>query len=154
MELSFHLLQAPFQDPSLDLTRVPSCYAALREVFSKARAASLPPYRPYDCTTDLLPGMSPPQGRLYSLSAPEMKAMKEYINSALAAGIICPSSSPAGSGFFFVEKKDKTFRPCTDFCGLNNSSPCPRGQFLTTDFTLVLSSAENYHRLSKAALEE
>lgn len=45
--------------------------------------------------------------------------MKEYINSSLNAGIIWPSSSPAGPGFFFVSKKDKSLRPCTDYCGLN-----------------------------------
>lgn len=46
-------------------------------------------------TVDLLPGSFPPKGRLYSLS---------------------PSSSPAGAGFFFVDKKDKSLRPCIDYC--------------------------------------
>ena len=40
--------------------------------------------------------------------------MDKYINNSLAAGIIRPSSSPAGAGFFFVAKKDKTLRPCND----------------------------------------
>nr|XP_033466077.1 uncharacterized protein LOC117246330 [Epinephelus lanceolatus] len=59
-------------------------------------------------------------GRLYSLSPPERKAMEEYITESLAAGIIRPSSSPAGAGFFFVDKKDGTLRPCIDFRGLND----------------------------------
>ena len=46
--------------------------------------------------------------------------MERYINDSLAAGIIRPSSSPAGAGFFFVDKKDKTLRPCIDYRGLNN----------------------------------
>ena len=46
--------------------------------------------------------------------------MEEYIRSSLAAGIIRPSSSPAGAGFFFVGKKDKSLRPCIDYRGLNN----------------------------------
>lgn len=46
--------------------------------------------------------------------------METYINDSLAAGIICPSSSPAGAGFFFVEKKDKSLRPCIDYWGLND----------------------------------
>lgn len=54
-----------------DLSKVPPDYYDFREVFSKARATSLPPHRPYDCTIDLLPGTTPPKGRLYSLSAPE-----------------------------------------------------------------------------------
>uniref|UniRef100_A0A4W6DG68 DUF4939 domain-containing protein n=1 Tax=Lates calcarifer TaxID=8187 RepID=A0A4W6DG68_LATCA len=40
----------------VDLAGVPSCYADLQEVFSKTKAASLPPHRPYDCAIDLLPG--------------------------------------------------------------------------------------------------
>jgi len=34
--------------------------------------------------------------------------MEHYISESLAAGIIRPSSSPVGAGFFFVQKKDKT----------------------------------------------
>jgi hypothetical protein len=44
--------------------------------------------------------------------------MDTYIGDSLAAGFICPSSFPAGAGFFFVEKKDKTLRPCIDYWGL------------------------------------
>lgn len=61
-----------------------------------------------------------PQGRLYSLSGLEREALETYINHSLVAGIIQPSSSPAGSGFFFVEKKDKTLRPCIEYRGLND----------------------------------
>ncbi|KAI3376076.1 hypothetical protein L3Q82_016603 [Scortum barcoo] len=46
--------------------------------------------------------------------------MEKYISESLAAGLIRPSSSPLGAGFFFVEKKDKTLRPCIDFRGLND----------------------------------
>lgn len=46
--------------------------------------------------------------------------METYINESLAAGLIRPSSSPAGAGFFFVEKKDKSLRPCIDYRGLND----------------------------------
>lgn len=35
-------------------------------------------------------------------------------------GIIRPSFSPAGAGFFFVGKKDGTLRPYIDYQGLNN----------------------------------
>jgi hypothetical protein len=34
--------------------------------------------------------------------------MEEYIENSLVAGSIRPSACPAGEGFFFVEKKDKT----------------------------------------------
>ncbi|KAI3356913.1 hypothetical protein L3Q82_003563 [Scortum barcoo] len=47
-----------------------SVYHDLAPVFSKAKATSLPPHRPYDCPIDLLPWcFSPYQQTLQSLSA-------------------------------------------------------------------------------------
>ena len=46
--------------------------------------------------------------------------MRKYIDDSLTAGIIRPSSSPAGAGFFFVDKNDKSLRPCIDYRGLND----------------------------------
>ncbi len=109
-----------FQEKAADLSNVPMEYLDLKEVFSKSRAASLPPHRPYDCAIDLLPGKSPPKGKLYYLSIPEREAMEKYISDSLAAGFIRPSSSPAGAGFFFVGKKDGSLRPCIDYRELNN----------------------------------
>ena len=124
---------------AIDVSNVPECYHDLREVFNKSKAMSLPPHRPYDCSIDLLPGTTPPKGRLYSLSAPERKAMDDYISNSLSAGIIRPSSSPAGAGFFFVGKKDGSLRPCIDYRGLNditvkNRYPLP---LLTSAFELL-----------------
>lgn len=62
-----------------NLSNVPPVYLDLKEVFNKSRATSLPLHRPYDCTIDLLHGVSLPKGRLYSLSAPETEAMNKYI---------------------------------------------------------------------------
>ncbi|KAK3548349.1 hypothetical protein QTP70_010580 [Hemibagrus guttatus] len=104
---------------SLDLSQVPIQYHHLKAVFSKRKATSLPPHRPYDCAIKLLPGTCPPRGRIFSMSSPERTAMDKYINESLAAGIIRPSTSPAGAGFFFVSKKDGGLRPCIDYRGLN-----------------------------------
>lgn len=46
--------------------------------------------------------------------------MKEYILTSLKAGLNRQSSSPAGAGFFFVEKKDGTLRPCIGYSLLND----------------------------------
>lgn len=72
--------------------------------------------------------------------------MDKYISESLAAGIIRPSSSPAGSVFFFVAKKDNSLRPCIDYRGLNdvtikNRYPLP---LMTTAFEL-LQGATVYH---------
>uniref|UniRef100_A0A8C6PPJ8 ribonuclease H n=1 Tax=Nothobranchius furzeri TaxID=105023 RepID=A0A8C6PPJ8_NOTFU len=110
--------QPPLEPP--DISNVPPEYTDLAAVFSKVRAKNLPPHRPYDCAVDLLPGAQPPKGRLYPLSIPETKAMEEYIQEGLQAGIIRPSSSPAGAGFFFVDKTDGGLRSCIDYRGLNS----------------------------------
>ena len=107
------------QEPP-DLYLVPPIYHDLGEVFSKCCALALPPHRPYDCAIDLLPGAPLPSSRLYNSSRPEREAMEKYIKDSLSAGLMRPSSSPVGAGFFFVAKKDKSLRPCIDFRGLNS----------------------------------
>lgn len=119
--------------------RVPPEYMDLLEVFSKVQAATLPPHRSYDCAIELMPGTCPPRGRLFSLSGPERLAMDKYLKEALDNGFIRPSTSPAGGGFFFVEKKDGSLRPCIDYRGLNNITiknryPLP---LMTTAFEIL-----------------
>uniref|UniRef100_A0A3P9IIZ6 Gypsy retrotransposon integrase-like protein 1 n=1 Tax=Oryzias latipes TaxID=8090 RepID=A0A3P9IIZ6_ORYLA len=131
-----------------DLCKVPSVYHDLSSVFCKVRAKSLPPHRPYDCAIDLLPGTQPPKGHIYPLSPPEREAMDSYLRESLQAGLIRPSSSPAGAGFFFVGKRDGGLRPCIDYRGLNkitvrNTYPLP---LLHTAFDL-LSGARMFSRL-------
>lgn len=82
-------------DPSPEfpeMSMVPNVYLDLKEVFNKDKNTSLPPYCRYDCAIELILGMAPPKGPLYSLSAPEMKAMDKYIQDTLPVGIIRPSS--------------------------------------------------------------
>ncbi len=88
--LSSGCLSSVFQVESADLSGVPAEYHDLCRVFSKSRATSLPPHRPYDCAIDLLPGTSPPKGRLYSLSGPEREAMDKYIKESLNAASSVP----------------------------------------------------------------
>lgn len=109
----------PERVPPADLSLVPVVYRDLEAVFSKTRSLLLPPHREFDCAIELLPGTMPPRGRVFSLSSPEHKAMEDYIAEALAAGFIRPSTSPAGAGFFFVEKNTGGLRPCIDYRGLN-----------------------------------
>ncbi|KAL0180477.1 hypothetical protein M9458_022883 [Cirrhinus mrigala] len=99
---------------------IPSVYHDLAEAFSKTQATQLPPHRTSDCAIELIPGTTPPKGRIFPLSQPETEAMKTYIEEELAKGFIVPSTSPASAGFFFVKKKDGSLRPCIDFRGLND----------------------------------
>ncbi|XP_073448026.1 uncharacterized protein [Aquarana catesbeiana] len=49
----------------------------------------------------------------------ELVTLKKYIDENLERGFIRPSTSPAGAGIFFVEKKDHSLRPCIDYRELN-----------------------------------
>ncbi len=100
---------SPLQNEAVNLSNVPAEYHDLKEVFSKSRASSLPPRSPYNCAIDLVPGKSPPKGRLYSLSVPERGFMEKYISDSLAAKFIRPSSSPAGQDFFLSRRR---MAPC------------------------------------------
>ncbi len=64
----------------------------------RSRASSLPPHRPYDCAIDLLPGTSPPKGRLYSLSRPEREAMERYIHDSQELASFDPLPLRLGRG--------------------------------------------------------
>ncbi len=52
----------------LQSTSIPSDYADLAEAFSKAKATQLPSHRSSDCAIELLPGTTPPKGRIFPLS--------------------------------------------------------------------------------------
>lgn len=65
--------------------------------------------------------------------------MDRYINDSVHAGLIRPSTSLAGAGFFFVKKRDGSLRPCIDYRGLNdittkNRYPLP---LMSTAFELL-----------------
>lgn len=90
-----------------NLFKVPVEYQDLQEVFSKSRVFSLPPHCPYNFATDLLSGAPIPLSCLFNLSLPENDAVEKY-------------STPLMAGLFFVEKKDKTLRPCFDCWSLSD----------------------------------
>ena len=67
----------------------------------------------------LLPDATAPFGPIYSLSKDEEMELRRYIEGALDAGIISPSTSSAGSPVMFVKKSDGSLRLCVDYRGLN-----------------------------------
>ena len=71
-----------------DLSNVPSKYHKFADVFSKTKAEVLPPHRPYDLKINLEEGAQPPVGPIYSLSASEQEALKEFIEENLNTGFI------------------------------------------------------------------
>lgn len=69
-----------------------------------------------NCPIELLPGAEIPFGRVFPLAERKQEALKEYVQENLKKG---SSTSPAGAGIFFVEKKDHSLRPCVDYLELN-----------------------------------
>ena len=101
------------------LHAIPDKYQDFSDVFEKCNADRLPEHRLYDCPIDLQEGACPPFGPLYALSAPELKALRVYLDENLEKGFIQPSKSPAGAPILFVKKKDGSLRLCVDYRGLN-----------------------------------
>lgn len=87
---------------TMDLSAVPPEYADLCEAFSKRWQTTLPPHRPYDCSTDLLSGTCPPHCHPSPFLFWRLERWRTTGKKALAMGFIHPSTSPAGAGFFFV----------------------------------------------------
>ena len=105
--------------PRDDCDMVPADYHTYLDVFSKERADTLPPHRPFDHTIPIEEGKTPPFGPIYSLSETELKALKDYLEENLKKGFIQPSESPAAAPILFVKKKDGSLRLCVDYRGLN-----------------------------------
>ena len=78
----------PRVTPTDDGCFIPAEYADFADVFSKAKAETLPPHRPTDHSFELEPGAQLPKGRLHSLSEVKLKALKAYIDTFLPSGFI------------------------------------------------------------------
>jgi len=92
----------------IDLSTIPEEYHEYADVFSKSKAETLTPHRPYDLRIDLEKDSHPPVGTIYSLSKFEQEALKEFINENLTNGFICSMSSPHGALVLFIKKKDSS----------------------------------------------
>src|SRR5260221_6357106 len=58
---------------------IPVEYHEFHEVFSGTKADTLPPHRPYDLQISLEEGAKPFHGPIYSLSPPELTALREFL---------------------------------------------------------------------------
>ena len=105
-----------------DLSNIPSEYHEFADIFSKTKAEVLPPHCPYNLKINLEEGAQPLVGPIYSLSASEQEALKEFIEENLNTGFIRPTSSPHGAPVLFVKKKDGSLCLCVDFHSLNHIS--------------------------------
>jgi hypothetical protein len=92
------------------------------EVFSKAKAETLPQHRSTDHAIDLEPGYNLPYGQIYNLSEFELRTLKAYISANLANGFVQRSSWPAAPPILFAKMKDGGLRLCVDYRALNTAT--------------------------------
>lgn len=109
---------------------LPSELEEYRDVFPLDDEPARPLPEGVEHAIDLEPGQRPPFRPLYNLSATELKALRDYLDKALANGWIKRSASEAGAPILFVPKKDGSLRLCVDYRGLNaisikNRHPLP-----------------------------
>ena len=88
-------------------------------MFSREKANTLPPHRPYDLKIPLEEGAKPSYGPIYSLLPTELTVLCEFIDENMCNGFIRPAKSPWGSPVLFVKKKDGGLRLCVNFRALN-----------------------------------
>src|SRR5258708_7505376 len=101
------------------MSEIPVDYHKFQDVFSDAKANTLPPHRPYDLQISLEEGVKPFHGPIYSLSPLELMALREFLEEHTWNGFIHPTKSLWGSPVLFVKKKDGSLRLCIDFHALN-----------------------------------
>ena len=88
---------------------------------------TLAPHRPYDLQINVKEGAKPIHRPIYSLSPPELTALRAFLEEHTRNGFIHPSKSPWGSPVLFIKKKDGSLHLCVDFCALNRvtEKDCP-----------------------------
>src|SRR5260221_1394271 len=98
---------------------IPVDYHEFHEVFSGTKADTLPPHQPYNLQISLEEGSKPFHRPIYSLSPPELAALREFLEEHTQNGFIHPTKSLWGAPVLFIKKKDGSLCLCVDFHALN-----------------------------------
>lgn len=133
---------------NLEEVVLPSEFKDDQDVFDEQAASQFPADTKVEHSIPIEEGQTVPFGPIYPLSGKELETLREYIDTALAKGMIQHSESPAGAPILFVPKKDGTLRLCVDYRGLNkvtvkNRYPLP----LISEILDRLSGAKFYSKL-------
>jgi hypothetical protein len=89
--------------PNIHTIVLPQYHDYLK-IFEKANANKLPLHCPSDHTIPLMDRFKPLFGPLYSLSLPELKELKYWLDEHLSKGFIHTALSPATALILFVKK--------------------------------------------------
>ena len=102
-----------------DFSNISSKYYKFADIFSKTKAEILTSHCPYDFKINLEEGIQPLVGLIYSLSAYEQEALKEFIEENLNTDFIWPTSFLHDIPVLFIKKKDSSLYLYVDFHSLN-----------------------------------
>src|SRR5258708_7337136 len=69
-------------------------YCNFCDIFSGEKAGTLAPHRPYDLQINVEEGAKPVHGPIYSLSPPELAALREFLEEHTRSGFIRHGKSP------------------------------------------------------------
>jgi hypothetical protein len=106
-------------------TKLPEHFHEFLEMFSREKAAELPPYRgagvDHEIQLESGDGREPkvPWGPLYNMSRDELLVLRKTLTEYLDKGFIRVSNSPASAPILFVRKPGGGLRFCVDYRGLN-----------------------------------
>jgi hypothetical protein len=97
------------EDPSINLTGVPKEYHDFADVFSQAKASTLPPHRPYNLKINLEEGKDPlPTSRIYLHLQEEVKALQQFIAKNLRTGFTVSVPPPPFTELLFSSSGRRT----------------------------------------------
>ena len=80
---------------------------------------TLPEYQEWNHKIPLEDRKKPTHSPIYTLSAKELEALRDYLDKNLVKRFIRLSTSPAGYPILFVPKKDSKLQLCVDYWWLN-----------------------------------
>jgi hypothetical protein len=108
----------------LEQTTTPTEFQGILQAFVDVfqEPEGLPPHRSHDHAIPLIPGSKPPNFRPYRMSHNQKNTIETIIAQMLKNKEIQPSNSPFSSPVILVRKKDKSWRLCVDFRGLNEQT--------------------------------
>jgi hypothetical protein len=105
------------------LTKLPGEYQNFADVFSKSESSILPPYRPINYKVELLPNATFLKAHsLYSMSANQLIALKEYLTEALRKKWIVPNAAKYGFPVLFAKKPNDGLRFYVNYRAINARS--------------------------------
>ena len=136
-------------EDGLEVLKVlPMEYHKWASIFIRQQTNKLPSHSGYDHHIKLVEGAEAPWGPLDGMSEQELRGLREWLDTQVAAGKITKSNSSAGAPILLVKKPDGSFHLCVDYRAshkvtVKNRYPLP----LMTELSERLNTAKVFTKL-------